>query len=127
MVDAPLRVTHSLCLTASTVGPNTATDAHSLSLPPLRRRWRGGTKADQLGPYRLPTHHLHTPRLLRSARNERLHPAIIPRFGGGFIFSTVITVDREEGRSAKLHPSGRLTPAQRSCPHPWTLRFLCVS
>src|SRR5829696_8064948 len=34
VVDAPLGVTHSLCLAASTIGSNTATDAHSLPLRP---------------------------------------------------------------------------------------------
>src|SRR5918995_3970027 len=51
MIDAPLRVTHSLCLAASAVGPNTATDAHSLPLPPLREcdeSWR--TNAAVTGP-----------------------------------------------------------------------------
>src|SRR5215217_9696974 len=33
VVDAPLRVTHSLCLATSTIGLNTATGAHSLPLP----------------------------------------------------------------------------------------------
>jgi hypothetical protein len=40
------------------------------------------------------------PRLLRSAESKRLHPAIIPRFGGGFIFSTVATVAREDRATA---------------------------
>src|SRR5215218_265914 len=68
----------------------------------------------------------HTQRLLRSAENKRLHPAIIPPLDRGFIFPTVDTVAREDRRSAKFHPSGRLTQAYRFSPHSWPLR-LCVS
>src|SRR5215210_2153477 len=53
---------------------------------------------------------IRTPRLLRSVKNKRLHPSIISRLDGGFIFYTVATVAREDGRSAKFHPSGRLAP-----------------
>src|SRR5918999_6135771 len=34
VVDAPLRVTHSLCLAASIVGSNAATECHCLYPPP---------------------------------------------------------------------------------------------
>src|SRR5215210_6588612 len=43
---------------------------------------------------------IRTPRLLRSVKNKRLHPSIISRLDGGFIFYTVATAVREDQRNA---------------------------
>src|SRR5215212_8645793 len=56
---------------------------------------------------------IRTPCLLRFVINKRLHPSIISRLDGGFIFYTVATAAREERRKAR--DSGRLESPH--CPH----------
>ena len=59
----------------------------------------------------------HTQRLLGSAGSKRLHPSIIPRFGGGFIFSTVNTVDSEDRRKWNSSPIAKLAPPSQEEHH----------